>query len=99
MVKRYSKQLTVCAIVLRVQSQYFFAFLFDFSSDKENYLIMVVHKHSLIFLGLPSASNDELHLHKLIHGLDNGFSLHADLNSDVIVAVPTITELYTVGFA
>ncbi len=60
---------------------------------------MVVHEHSLVLSGLPSAPHDEIHLGKLIHGLDHGFPFHSGLSSDVIVTVPAVSDLCAVGFA
>lgn len=60
---------------------------------------MVVHEHSLVLSGLPSAPNDQPQLGKFIDGSDHDFTLHTCLCGNVIVAVPAIANLCAVGFA
>lgn len=91
--------MTVGAIVLRVQSHYFFAALPDMSSGKKYDLIMVVHEYSLVLSGLPSAPHDQIHSGKLVHGLDHQLTLHSGLHGNVIVAVPAVAKLCAIGFA
>ena len=64
------------AVAVPEQPRRFFA-LSDVSSNEENHLIMIIHKHPVILLSTFPDSDDEVHCHKLVHGSDHQLALHA----------------------
>lgn len=78
-----------CAVVFAEQPHFFF----DRPSDKENDEIMVVDEHPVILTGFAARAHDQMQLDQFTHGLDDLFTLHASLFSNIVVGVPADIQL------